>query len=255
MEGLVSIITPTYNSEAFIEQTIESVQNQTYQNWEMIIVDDASTDGTVSIIEKFIEYDKRIQLYKRAVNSGAGVSRNYAITKANGKYIAFLDADDLWKAEKLEKQIHFMQSRNVPFTFSFYGCINQEGKTLNKRVEAPRVLTFRQLFFCNFIGNLTGIYDTKFFGKIAISTIRKRQDWIMWLIVLKKLKKAYVVPESLAFYRVHEKSISASKTDLLKYNFMVYRKHHKCHFITAVFCMIGFLFMQLLVKPLYIKKL
>ena len=255
MEALVSIITPTYNSAYFIAQTIESVQKQTYQNWEMIIVDDGSTDETVQIIQSFIENDARIQLHQLDVNSGAGVARNFGIMEARGKYISFLDADDLWKSEKLEKQIDFMQAHKLSFTFSFYECINREGESLNRRVEAPRLLTDRQLFFCNFIGNLTGIYDTEYFGKIEISAVRKRQDWMMWLIILKRIKKAYPVPESLAYYRVHDKSISASKTDLIKYNFMVYRKHHELHFVSAVFCTIGFLFMQLVVKPLYIKKL
>lgn len=255
MEALVSIITPTYHAADFIAQTILSVQNQTYQNWEMIIVDDGSTDETVQIIKNFIENDARIQLHQLPVNAGAGVARNFAIKEAKGKYISFLDADDLWKVEKLAKQIHFMAEHQLPFTFSFYECINREGKSLNRSVEAPRILTYRQLFFCNFIGNLTGIYDSEYFGKITISTIRKRQDWIMWLIILKKIKKAYVVPESLAWYRVHQTSISASKTNLLKYNYRVYRKHHHCNFVTAVFCMIGFLLMQFLVKPFYIKKL
>jgi teichuronic acid biosynthesis glycosyltransferase TuaG len=255
MENLVSIITPTYNSEAFIAQTIASVQNQTYQSWEMIIVDDCSSDGTIEIVQKCTDNDSRIQLYKLAINSGAGVARNYAINLAKGRYIAFLDADDLWKSQKLKKQVNFLLENHLHFTFSFYDCINHEGKSLKKRIEAPIKLTYRQLFFCNFIGNLTGIYDTEYFGKIPISNIRKRQDWVMWLTILKKIKKAQVVPESLAFYRIHENSISSSKTDLIKYNFNVYRKFHQYNiFISAIF-MIGFLFTQLIIKPTYVQKI
>ena len=255
MERLVSIITPTYNSEAFIAQTIESVQNQTYQNWEMIIVDDGSTDKTVEVIQNYINRDSRIQLHKLQENSGAGVVRNYAVELAKGKYISFLDSDDLWKPQKLEKQIAFLLENNLPFTFSFYECINQDGKPLNRRVEAPLILSYRQLFYCNYIGNLTGIYDVEYFGKIKISTIRKRQDWIMWLTILKKIKIANVVPESLAFYRIHQNSISSSKMDLVKYNFDVYRKFHGYNVFKSSICMIGFLFTQLIIKPFYLKKI
>lgn len=252
---LVSIITPTYNSEKFIAQTIISVLNQSYTNWEMIIVDDCSTDKTQQIITSYQEKDYRIKLIKLDKNSGAGVARNEAIIISKGRFIAFLDSDDLWKSTKLEKQINFLLSNNLPFTFSFYDCIDEDGKLLNKRIEAPETLTYRQLFFCNFIGNLTGIYDVNYFGKIPISTIRKRQDWIVWLTILKKIKKARPIPESLAFYRVRKNSISSSKINLLKHNLKVYRLHHKLNVIAATFCMIGFLFTQLLIKPLYIKKI
>ena len=223
---LVSIITPSFNSEKFITETIQSVQNQTYQNWEMIIVDDCSSDKTVSIVTEMAQQDNRIQLFQLEKNSGTGIARNTALTKTKGNYIAFLDADDLWKPQKLEIQIDFLKTNNLPFTFSFYDCINEEGKLLNKRVEAPQNLSYRQLFFCNYVGNLTGIYDVNYFGKIAISSIRKRQDWMLWLTILKKIKTAQAIPESLAFYRIRENSISASKFDLVKHNFAVYRTYH-----------------------------
>ena len=250
---LVSIITPSFNSEKFIKETIQSVQNQTYQNWEMIIMDDASTDKTVAIAKQFADKDQRIKIYKLEKNSGTGIARNTALEKTSGQYISFLDADDLWKPEKLNKQINFLINNNLPFTFSFYDCIDEQGKSLNKRVEAPLNLSYRQLFFCNYIGNLTGIYDVNYFGKIRISSIRKRQDWMLWLTILKKIKVAQVVPESLAYYRIRENSISASKFDLLKHNFAVYRTFHGFNFIVSLICMIGFLFTQLVLKPTYIK--
>jgi teichuronic acid biosynthesis glycosyltransferase TuaG len=255
LNSLVSIITPSYNSDKFISETILSVQNQTHQNWEMILVDDYSTDKTVEIIESFIKNDTRIQLHKLDKNSGAGIARNTAILAAKGDYIAFLDADDLWKPEKLEKQIAFMLSNNLPFTFSFYDWIDEAGNSLKKQIEAPKTLSYKQLFYCNYVGNLTGIYNSKFFGKIPISSIRKRQDWIMWLTILKKIKTAQPVPESLAYYRIRENSISNSKTKLIKHNFSVYKQFHKLNFVSSVFCMIGFLFTQLFVKPRYNKKL
>lgn len=251
---LVSVIIPIFNSEKYISDTIISVQNQTYQNWEMLLVDDGSTDATQTIITPFLT-DKRIQFYPLEKNSGTGVARNFGVSRAAGKYISFLDADDLWKPEKLEKQINFMQTQNLPFTFSFYNCIDEQGKSLNKRVETPRNLSYRQLFFCNYVGNLTGIYDVDYFGKIRISSIRKRQDWMHWLIILKKIKTAKPVPESLAFYRIRENSLSTSKMALIRYNFAVYRQFHGFNLVVSSLCMIGFLFTQLAIKPFYSKSI
>lgn len=255
MEALVSVITPTYNSENYIAATIRSVQNQTYAHWEMIIVDDCSSDQTASMILDFVTSDNRIKFYKLEKNAGAGVARNQAVSLAAGRYIAFLDADDLWKPEKLQHQIGFMQTHDLPFTFSFYECIDEVGNSLNKRVEAPQRLRYWQLFFCNFVGNLTGIYDTQTFGKIPISSLRKRQDWMVWLTVLKKIKTAQPIPESLAFYRVRKDSISASKFKLLEHNYNVYRIFYGFNTVVSLACMVGFLAMQLLVKPCYIKKI
>lgn len=255
MEALVSIITPTYNSEKFIAETIRSVQSQSYPHWEIIIVDDCSTDKTESIVLDFINDDSRISFYQLQKNSGAGVARNQAISLAKGRYIAFLDSDDLWRPEKLEKQVQYLHENKLPFTFCFYDCINEEGVLLNTRVQAPARLHYWQLFFCNFIGNLTGIYDTQFFGKIPISSIRKRQDWMVWLTILKKLKTAQPICESLAFYRVRKDSISSSKLKLIQHNFAVYRQFHQLNVFVSLCCIAGFLFTQLLIKPRYIKKL
>lgn len=252
---LVSIITPSFNAEKFIAQTIESVQKQTHTNWEMIIVDDCSVDNTFSIIKEIALKDKRIQYLRLEKNSGTGIARNIALSKSKGKYIAFVDSDDLWKPTKLEKQIDYLTTNQLPFTFSFYDCIDEEGNSINKRVEAPRNLSYLQLFFCNYVGNLTGIYDVDYFGKIAISSTRKRQDWMMWLTILKKVKTAQPIPESLAYYRIRENSISASKTDLLKHNFAVYRRFHSFNLFVSLVCLIGFLFTQLLIKPRYIKTI
>jgi len=253
--ALVSIITPTYNSEKFIAQTIRSVQQQSYRHWEMILVDDCSSDSTESIIMAFIAKDQRIKYYKLQKNAGAGVARQQAISLAAGRYIAFLDSDDLWKPEKLQKQLDFLTAKNLPFTFSFYDCIDEAGNPLHKTIKAPLRLRYWQLFFCNFVGNLTGIYDTQFFGKIPISSIRKRQDWMVWLTVLKKIRTAQPVAESLAFYRVRQDSISASKVQLLQHNFTVYRMFHRFNVVVSLLCMVGFLFVQLLVKPFYTQRI
>ena len=255
MNELVSIITPTFNAEKFIRATIESVQNQSYQNWEMILVDDASTDETVSIIKEFAQKDNRLKLTELPKNSGNGFARNIALEKATGKYIAYLDADDLWFPMKLENQIQFLKANNLPFTFSFYDCIDEEGNSLNRRVEAPLELTYDQLFFCNYIGNLTAIYDVDFFGKIVIKATQKRQDWRLWLTILKQIEVTKPVPEILALYRIRKDSISSSKFKLIKHNFGVYRDFHGFNFVFSVLLMTRFLFTQLIIKPQYIKKI
>ncbi len=254
-QPLVSIITPCYNSQKFIAETIKSVQNQTYTNWEMIIVDDCSTDKTEQIIQNFVQSDSRIHYNQLKCNSGTGIARNEAVKRAKGDYIAFLDSDDLWKPEKLSKQIKFMQEKDLPFTFSFYDCIDEEGISLNRRVEAPLVLSYYQLFFCNYIGNLCGIYSVDYFGKIPITPFRKRQDWMVWLSILKEIRTARPVPESLAYYRIRENSMSSSKGSLLKHNFGVYRFFHKFNIVVSLCCMVGFLFTQLLIKPRYSQVL
>ena len=254
-QPLVSIITPTFNSAKFILQTLHSVQNQSYQNWELIIVDDCSTDDTIKIITSVIQNEKRIKLFQNEINYGAGITRNKALQFANGRFIAFLDSDDLWKIDKLTNQINYLISNNVPFTFSSYELINEEGIPLNKVIKTPQKLTYNQLFFCNYVGNLTGIYDVKHFGKIQISQIRKRQDWILWLTILKKIKVVKPIQESLAFYRVRNDSISASKIGLLKSNYCVYRQFHELNVFMSILCMTGFLIAQFLIKPKYIQKI
>ncbi|WP_417943098.1 glycosyltransferase family 2 protein [Flavobacterium sp. RS13.1] len=255
MSEFVSIITPTYNAEKYIRETLLSVVNQSYQNWEMILADDASTDNTVAIIEEFAKQDNRIKLFKLPENRGNGFARNAALEKATGKYIAYLDADDVWFSKKLEKQIQFLKTNNLHFTFSFYDSIDEEGNDLKRRVESPNPLTYKQLFFCNYVGNLTAIYDADYFGKIILETSQKRQDWRIWLTILKEIQIAKPVPEPLAFYRIRKESVSSSKFKLIKHNFDVYREFHGHNFVFSVLLMIRFLYTQLIVKQQYIKKI
>ncbi len=254
MGALVSIITPAFNAEKFIANSVQSVKNQTHIDWEMIIVDDCSTDKTVSIIQDFARNDSRIKLVCLAKNSGTGVARSIAMQQIKGQFVAFLDADDLWKPNKLSVQLAFMKQHQLPFTFCFYECINEAGLSLHKTIKSPKKLSYRQLFFCNYIGNLTAIYKRSFFENITVSSIRKRQDWMLWLFILKKIKTAKPVPESLAFYRIRENSLSASKINLLQHNFNVYRLFHQYNWFISGVCMLGFLFTQLLVKPFYVAR-
>ncbi|CAM4434206.1 glycosyltransferase family 2 protein [Flavobacterium terrigena] len=254
MNSLVSIITPCFNSEKYLSKAVQSVISQTHQNWELLLVDDCSSDATFAIISNFASQDSRIKAFKLDKNSGAGVARNFAIQQASGNYIAFLDADDLWKSDKLEKQINFMQTQNIPFTFSFYETIDEVGNLRNETITTPSKITYQQLYFCNWIGNLTGIYSVDFFGKIPISSIKKRQDWMLWLQIVKQIETAIPFPESLAYYRVREDSISASKWKLIKYNFKVYRNFHQRNFFMASLDTMRFLYVQLVIKPKFKKK-
>jgi teichuronic acid biosynthesis glycosyltransferase TuaG len=255
MEALVSIITPTYNSAKFIAETIQSVQNQTYQNWEMIIVDDYSTDETEKLVLDLAEKDSRIRFYKLNQNLGTGVARNHALEHSKGKYIAFLDSDDLWMPEKLKKQVCFLEENKLLFTFSFFECIDELGNPLKKRIEAPQKLSLLRLFFCNYIGNLTAIYDSQQLEKIPISNIRKRQDWILWITILKKIKVAYPLRESLAYYRIRNNSISSKKIQLIKENFNVYNKYYKFNFLVSSLFLMIFILNQFFIKPFFIKKI
>ncbi|MEO5775950.1 MAG: glycosyltransferase family 2 protein [Flavobacterium sp.] len=254
MDNLVSIITPTYNSEKFISATIHSVQNQTYTNWELLIIDDCSTDKTVEIINDAIKLDPRVKLHSLPKNEGTGVARNLGVANSKGNYISFLDSDDLWAPNKLERQLGSMKENNLAFTFSFYECIDEKGNKLNIRKEAPLFTTYKKLFFCNYIGNSTAIYNAGILGKIPINRIRKRQDWMLWLTIVKKIKTAQPVPEVLAYYRIRKNSISSSKMELLKYNFNVYHKFHKMNFLASLGCTMMFVFTQLIIKPGYSKK-
>ena len=254
MNDLVSIITPTYNSEKFISASIQSVQNQTYSNWELIIIDDCSSDKTLEIINNALQLDSRIKLYSLDKNEGTGAARNIGVANSKGSYISFLDSDDLWMPNKLESQLNFMKKNNLPFTFSFYECIDEEGLNMSIRKEAPKLTTYRKLFFCNYIGNSTAIYNAEILGKIPIDKIRKRQDWMLWLTILKKIKVAQPIPEVLAYYRVRKNSISASKIELLKFNFNVYHHFHKMNYFVSLGCILLFIFTQLIIKPSYSKK-
>jgi len=251
---MVSIVTPSYNSEQFIASTITSVINQTYNNWELIIVDDASKDNTCNIISEFSKKDKRIKLIKQSKNFGAGVARNTAIKAAQGNYIAFLDSDDIWKSNKLEKQLAVMKATKATICFSSYELINEEGESLKKIIEALPKLSYTKQLKCNYIGNLTGIYDVNELGKMFMPEIKKRQDWVMWLNLLKKGGPAIGIKEPLAYYRVRKGSISSNKFNLITYNYNVYKKALGFGFVKSTRCLIVFLYEYFFVKSKQTKS-
>ena len=237
---LVSIIMPSYNSEKFISKTIESVINQTYERWEIIIVDDCSPDNSNQIIEKYCKNDSRIKLIKLEQNSGPAVARNRAIEEAKGRYIAFLDADDLWLPEKLEKQLEFMQKNNMAFTYSGYKLVDEDDNALG--VFIPRKeLTYEDILKTNDIGCLTAIYDVQKLGKIYMPNILKRQDYGLWLKILKQIGKTKGIVEPLAVYRIRKNSVSSNKLKAAKYQWKIYREVEKLNIFISSYYFIHYI--------------
>ena len=247
-KALVSIIMPAYNAAAFIAESIRSVQQQTFKNWELLVIDDASQDGTSEIVETLRAEDSRIKLHVLPTNQGAGFSRNIGIKAATGKYISFLDADDLWKTQKLEKQLQVMQQEDVQVCFSSYELMDEEGKKLQYKIRALKNLSFKKLKKANYIGNLTGMYNAAALGKIYCPLIRKRQDWGLWLLAVEKTGFARGIEEPLATYRVRQNSISGNKIEMLQYNYRVYREVLGYSSQKSLFWMLLFLWEQLVVK-------
>lgn len=199
MNELVSIIMPSYNTANYIEASIESVRHQTYENWELIIVDDCSTDNTDEIVKPLLS-DARIRYLKNEKNSGAAISRNRALREAKGKWIAFLDSDDLWLPEKLEKQVAFMEQNGYHFSYTNYEEIDMAGEKTGVRVTGPKKITKTGMFNYCWPGCLTVMYDAETVGLIQIADIKKNNDYAMWLKVCRKAD-CYLLDECLAQYR------------------------------------------------------
>ncbi len=250
---LVSVITPLYNSEIYIQACINSVISQTYTNWEMIIIDDGSTDNSVEIVERVI--DKRIRLIKLPENMGASYARNIAIKLAKGIYIAFLDADDLWNSEKLKLQIKFMEEKNISFSYTSYGFANENGVILPKIQMVLPTVNYEKMLKNNYIGCLTAIYNCSELGKIYMPDFRKRQDWGLWLQLLKKTNIAKSINQPLAYYRVGHDSLSKNKIKLLKTNFKFYNKYLGYSSFKSFYRMMIFLYSYFLYKKKYTKKI
>ena len=232
--GLVSIITPSWNCETFLDETIRSVQSQTYQNWELLFQDDCSTDNTKDIIAKYAEKDSRIKYEINNKNSGAAITRNNALKRAKGKWIAFLDSDDLWEPEKLEKQIHFMSDNGYHFSYTECIFIDEYSNPLGVHVSGPhKVGKFHMYNYC-WIGCLTVMYDREYIGLVQIEDIKKNNDYAMWLKV-SQYADCYLLPEVLASYRVRQNSISRHpKIALIKWHYKLFRDAEKQNVIMSV---------------------
>ena len=248
-KNLVSIVTPLYNSEKYIAETIESVLYQTYQNWEMLIIDDCSTDSGANIVKKYL-IDKRIKYFKLEKNSGAAICRNKGIEVSNGEFIAFLDSDDLWKKEKLEKQVNFMKKNNYSISFTEYEEIDENSDKLGILIKSPKKpVTYRKYLLTNPIGCLTGMYSVKKLGKVYMPLMRNREDTGFWLNILKK-DVAYSLNENLADYRIRKNSLSFNKYKLIKFHWNLYRRVEKLSIIESFF----YIFSTIITKIFKIKE-
>ncbi|MDF9554553.1 glycosyltransferase [Bacillus tropicus] len=206
----VSVVTPSYNSIRFISETISSVQNQSYENWEMIIVDDASTDQSLAKIKEIIEGDSRIRLLSLKENVGAAKARNLAIKEARGRYIAFLDSDDIWLPNKLEAQLIFMEEMNVAFSYASYSLIDENGNELNREVNVPKSVDYHYLAGNTIIGCLTVMIDREKIPHIEMPSVQP-EDTALWLYLLHEGHEAKGIQQVLAKYRIVANSVSRNK--------------------------------------------
>ena len=222
-EGLVSIITPTYNCGGFIGRTIDSVLAQTYENWEMIIVDDRSTDNTKAVVDEYMAKDSRIKYTLLDENSGAAVARTKAMELADGEYMAFLDSDDIWLPEKLQRQLDFMNENDYAFSCTAYEPIDEADNSLNRIIKTVKKTDYNRLLLDCPVGNSSVMYNVKKMGKFEVPNIRKRNDDALWLQMLKKEKYIMGMPDVLMRYRIRKNSISSNKLSVVKYHWILYR--------------------------------
>ena len=242
MSALVSIITPSYNSSRFINECVNSVLGQTYTNWELIIVDDASNDNSRELISNIAARDNRIKFVFLTKNIGVAGSRNIALEKSKGRYIAFLDSDDVWKKEKLTKQIHFMQSNNVLFSFSSYEPMSENGIEIFKEIKAPFKIDYNTLLKNTIIGCLTVVLDKDKIGDFKVPNLKTSQDLALWLSIMKDGVIAYGIKQSLAYYRIVGKSNTSNKFKVFVGIWKVYRNEEGLGYMKSIWCFLNYAF-------------
>jgi len=238
---LVSIVVPVYNAARFLEDTIATVQNQTYTNWELIFIDDCSSDNSVEIIQKYLKDDKRIKLFKNSVNSHAALARNKGIDESKGGYIAFLDADDLWDPTKLEKQVKFMQQMDCAFSFTGYEFADEEGKPNGKKVSVPETITYKQALRNTIVWTTTVMFDMSKLTKNQTQMPNvKSEDTACWWKVLKTIDYAYGMPEVLSYYRRSSGTLSANKVEAVRRVWKLYRNVENLNLLESAYCFSGY---------------
>ena len=250
---LISIITPTYNSERYIAETIQSVIDQSYKEWEMIIIDDNSTDDSVAIIKSLIKDENRIILIELDENKGAAFSRNIGLQEASGKYISFLDSDDLWHRNKFEEQMIFMSKNEYPITFTTYELIDENGNSMNKIVQAKSSLGLNDYMKNTIIGFSTAIIDREKVGNFKFQNIRMKQDFQLWISILGSGFIAYGLDKNLVKYRIHDKSLSSNKLKAAIQVWNVLHNIEKIGFFHSVYYF-SFYAINALIKRLFGKK-
>lgn len=220
---LVSVVTPVYNAERFIAETIESVLKQTYQNWELLLVNDCSQDSSQAIVEEYVNKDKRIRLINLKENSGAAVARNTGLEAAKGQFIAFIDSDDCWSETKLADQLDFMKSQAVHFSYTNFALVNETGETLKEAVKLPLKLTYSGLLKNTAIACSTVVIDRLHVGSFNMPLVRKGQDTATWLMLMRERNlTAYGLDKVLNYYRQVEGSISSDRVGALKRTWNTY---------------------------------
>lgn len=232
--NMVSIIMPMYNAEKFIADSIESVIRQTYTDWELIIINDCSNDKSLDIVERYIQQDKRIKLSSLKKNSGVAQARNKGIDSSCGRYISFLDSDDIWLEDKLEKQITFMQIKNIAFSYTQYRQFSNSVKNCGKLIDVYPKIDYQTLLKGNNIGCLSVMIDKTIINEIYMPSER-HEDYICWLNILKKGFCAYGLKEDLARYRVSAESLSGNKFKSMMWTWTVYRKNQNLSLIKSCY--------------------
>lgn len=232
---MVSVIMPVYNTEFFLDVAIQSVLSQTYQQWELWVVDDCSTDNSSSIIKNYIERDCRIHYLKTLYSSGSPtLPRNIGIENARGRYIAFLDSDDVWLPNKLEEQLALFNEEKTVIVYSDYEKITEDGERGNRVIKAPSTVNYKQLLLGNVIGCLTAMYDTNKVGKVYFSE-DSHEDYIMWLSILKKGYMAQNTNTVTALYRVRSQSVSSNKLKTLSWQWNIYVNIERTGYLKAMY--------------------
>ncbi|BBM52078.1 family 2 glycosyl transferase [Leptotrichia trevisanii] len=230
----VSIIVPMYNAGKFIGKAIETVLSQTYENWEMLIMNDVSTDNSLAVVNEFAKKDDRIKVVNTEKNMGVVKGRNHLIDLARGKYIAFLDADDYWHSEKLEKQIQFMKEKNASISCTEYTRVRENGEKINEVVIKSKI-SYTDMLKNNYLGCLTVMYDVEKVGKRYFKELEKNEDYVLWLEIVKDVKIIYGLKENLAYYRVLDNSRSSNKVKTAKVRWEIYRKVEKLSLLKSIY--------------------
>ena len=231
----VSIITPAYNAENFLPETIDSVLNQTFRDWELIVVDDCSTDRTFEIASAYAEKDPRVRVVRNEVNAGVAATRNHGLDVATGDYIAFVDSDDLWLPEKLEKQLRFMKEKGVAFSYTAYQKYVTETKERGKVLRAPAKMTAKKILGNTAIGCLTVMVDRKTVGDFRMPLLPHTEDNCTWQEILSRGYVGYGIPEVLSLYRISDRSMTSDKSRAAKQQWETYRKHYKFSIVKSAY--------------------
>lgn len=245
VEGLVSIIVPVFNAQRVIEETVKSVQEQTYKYWEIILVDDSSMDRSAILIKKMAMNDQRIKYFKLEHNSGAAVARNKGISLAQGRYIAFLDADDYWMPEKLQRELDIMKETKGSFIYTATQMIDEGGHKLGDYTPVPEWTDYNHLLKRTVIATSSVLLDMNMIGDFSMPLRRSGQDYATWLMLLRRVERAYGINEALTFYRISPKSLSSNKLKSIKQVYSIQTKEEGLNPIyagynTLCFCLYAF---------------